>query len=70
MSRELPQDKKPDADPVNPDRRRVLKACGRFAVYVSPAMTVLLPGKADAWHKPGHTGGCQSHPESPYCSQA
>ncbi len=44
--------------PVNPDRRQALKTVGRFAVYVSPAMTVLLKGQlADAHHKPTHDGG-------------
>ena len=55
MGRKLPQGEKPDFAPVDPDRRKALKALGQFAVYVSPAMTVLLPGKADAHHNPEHT---------------
>ena len=54
--------------PVDPDRRQALKALGQFAVYVSPAMTVLLPGKADAHHRPEHTNPCDQTPRPPGCS--
>jgi len=37
-------------------RREALKAIGRFAVYVAPAMTVLVTG-VDAHHRPGHCRG-------------
>ena len=50
------------------DRREALKTLGQFAVYVSPAMTVLLPGEADAHHKPGHTDNCRNFPGPLYCS--
>jgi hypothetical protein len=59
---------KASLDPVDPDRRKALKALGQFAVYVSPAMTVLLPGEADAHHKPGHTANCRNFPGPLYCS--
>lgn len=39
-------------------RREALKTIGRFAVYVAPAMTVLVKG-ADAHHRPGH---CRAGP--------
>ena len=68
MSNELPQGEKTDLGSVNPDRRKALKILGQFAVYTSPAMTVLLPGKADAHHQPGHTANCKNFPNSPYCS--
>jgi len=41
--------------PADYNRRQALKAAGRFAAYMTPAMTVLLKGTpADACHKPGH----------------
>lgn len=41
--------------PADYSRRQALKAAGRFAAYMTPAMTVLLQGTpADACHKPGH----------------
>jgi hypothetical protein len=55
-------------DPVDRDRRKALKALGQFAVYVSPAMTVLLPGEADAHHKPSHTANCPDNPSVHTCS--
>jgi len=55
--------------PVDTDRREALKTVGRLAVYVSPAMTVPLPGRADAHHNPGHTKpDCSQNPRSPHCS--
>jgi hypothetical protein len=68
MNDGLPQGKKSDPDPVNPDRRKALKTVGQFAVYVSPAMTVLLPGKADAHHNPVHTAKqCEKKPWLSFC---
>ncbi len=59
MSHELPDGKKSDLEPINLNRRKALKALGlQYAVYVTPAMTVLLPGKADGHHRPGHTPNC------------
>ena len=64
-------------DPLDPDRRQALKAVGRFAVYVSPAMTVLLKGDpASAHHKSNQDGGqgggigggrCNSKPWLSFC---
>jgi hypothetical protein len=68
MRNELPQGRKPGLESVDPDRRKALKTLGQFAVYVSPAMTVLLPGKADAHHKPWHTDNCKNFPGHEYCS--
>jgi len=61
--------------PVDPDRRQALKAVGRFAVYVAPAMTVLLKGDpAGADHNsnshPGHgtgQGRCNNKPWLSIC---
>ncbi|HEX2257441.1 MAG TPA: hypothetical protein VHG92_12205 [Afifellaceae bacterium] len=51
--------KAPDTDAAeNRGRREALKTIGRFAVYVTPAMTVLVQG-AEAHHRPGH---CRSGP--------
>ncbi len=74
---------KADPGPVDPDRRpdqrpnrrQALKAFGRFAVYVSPAMTVLLKGdSASADHNPnsnpGHgvdPGRCNNKPWLSIC---
>jgi len=42
-------------NPPDFNRRQALKAVGRFAAYMTPAMTVLLKGTpAEACHKPGH----------------
>jgi hypothetical protein len=68
MSDELPQGEKADLQSANPDRRKALKILGQFAVYTSPAMTVLLPGQAHAHHQPGHNSNCKNFPDSPYCS--
>ncbi len=46
-----------DSSQLSPEinRRQALKTAGRFAAYMTPAMTVLLKGTpADACHKPGH----------------
>ena len=41
--------------PVDYNRRQALTAVGRFAAYMTPAMTVLLEGtSAEACHKIGH----------------
>ena len=41
--------------PPDYNRRQALKAAGRFAAYMTPAMMVLLKGTpAGACHKPGH----------------
>lgn len=40
------------------DRREALKTIARFAVYATPAMTVLVRG-AEAHHLPGH---CRAGP--------
>ncbi len=41
--------------PADYNRRQALKAVGRFAAYMTPAMTVLLKGTpAEACHKIGH----------------
>jgi hypothetical protein len=41
--------------PPDYNRRQALKAAGRFAAYMTPAMTVLLKGTpASACHRPGH----------------
>ena len=62
-----------DRGPIDPDRRQALKAVGRFAVYVSPAMTVLLKGDpAEAHHKPTQSGGggkgrCKKRPWLSFC---
>lgn len=41
--------------PPDFNRRQALKAAGRFAAYMTPAMIVLLKGTpAQACHKPGH----------------
>ncbi len=41
--------------PADYNRRQALKAVGRFAAYMTPAMTVLLKGtSAEACHKIGH----------------
>ena len=45
------------------DRREALKALARFAVYVTPAMTVLVKG-AEAHHRPGH---CRAGPGAGEC---
>jgi len=53
------------------DRRRALMSMGRFAAYVAPAMTVLVPGNdAEAHHETGHTSNCQNFPNSPFCASA
>lgn len=75
MRNELPQGRKSDLESVDPDRRKALKAIGQFAVYVSPAMTVLLKGDpADANHAgnspPGHgtgQGRCKNKPWLSIC---
>ena len=63
-------------DPLDPDRRQALKAVGRFAVYVSPVMTVLLKGDpVGADHagnsQPGHNsngqGRCNNKPWLSFC---
>ena len=62
--------------PVDPDRRQALKAVGRFAVYVSPAMTVLLKGdptsadhagNSDPGHDPNGQGRCRNKPWLSFC---
>ncbi len=80
MRNRTPQGANTDLDkagpgPVDPDRRQALKAVGRFAVYVSPAMTVLLKGDpAGADHNPnsnpGHgvdPGRCNNNPSLSIC---
>jgi len=80
MRNRTPQGANTDLDkagpgPVDPDRRQALKAVAHFAVYVSPAMTVLLKGDpADAGHNPnpppGHgvdPGRCNNNPSLSIC---
>lgn len=56
--------KVPEPAPAeDPGRREALKALARFAVYVAPAMTVLVKG-AEAHHKPGH---CRAGPGGGAC---
>jgi hypothetical protein len=51
--------KLPKAPPAEDrGRREALKALGRFAIYATPAMTVLIRG-AEAHHLPGH---CRAGP--------
>ena len=69
MGNGSPQGGKFEAEAVDPERRETLKRLGKFAVYASPAMTVLSHGKADAHHKPGHTANCKKHPDSAGCSR-
>ena len=69
MRKESPEVGRSAGDAVKSDRREALKTLGRFAIYVSPAMSVLLPGSTDAHHQPGHTVNCKNFPGSPYCSQ-
>ena len=76
MRNPTPQGAREDAgkaglDPVDPDRREALKTVGRFAVYVAPAMSVLLKGDpAGADHGPDHRGGtgrCNNKPWLSFC---
>jgi hypothetical protein len=54
---------------VDHDRRRALVSMGRFAAYVTPAMTVLIPGdETKAHHQAGHTSNCRNFPNSPFCA--
>jgi hypothetical protein len=53
---------------VDPDRHWALKTLGQFAVYVSPAMTVLVPGNANTDHKPWHSANCKNFPGPLHCS--
>lgn len=51
--------KLPEAAPAEDrGRREALKSMAKFALYVTPAMTVLVKG-ADAHHRPGH---CRAGP--------
>ena len=67
MRKESPEGGKSADDAVKSDRREALKTLGRLAIYVSPAMSVLLPGRTDAHHKAGHTANCKNFPDSPFC---
>lgn len=81
MRNRTPQGAKKDLakagrDPIDPDRRQALKTVGRFAVYVSPAMTVLLKGdpvsadhagNSDPGHDPNGQGRCNNKPWLSFC---
>lgn len=64
---------KADSDRVDAERREALRTIGQFAVYVAPAMTVLLKGHpAGADHNsnsnPGHgQGRCTNKPWLSVC---
>ncbi len=71
MRKQTPQGARNDLGKAGIDRRQALKTVSRFAVYVSPVMTVLLKGEpAGAHHKPNHSGGggqCNNKPWLSFC---